>query len=250
MADLEVGAPVFVPTMLTDANTNTTSTSINDPSSQTAQYINIIRQSTDEFVLVTAGDSRSVVEYEDVRFHGGLVQVVGTLLVPPRALAPTARAWFTDLDAFLGALYATGLVDELGPSASRVTVFAPHDAAFQRVAGALDSLSPDEMRDVLAYHVVPGEVLYSPDLRNGSHWHTLSGSGRDGEPGEPISIWLTAAGNNRYVDSSQIVDPDILIANGVIHMYVSPLPLPNFPAFIGRLVKAVETERESTADQN
>lgn len=225
VADLELGDPVFVPTLL--ANTNA---SIDSTANQTAQSITIIRQSSDEVVLVTGGDSRSVVEDEDVRFHGGLIQVVSTLLVPPRALAPTARTWFTDLNAFLGALYATGLIDALDSSAaggSRVTVFAPHNNAFQRVAGALDVLSPDELRDVLAYHIVPDEVLYSTHLRNASHWPTLAG-GRNSTLGQPISIWLTAVGNSRYVDSSQIVDPDILIANGVMHMYVL-LPSPASP---------------------
>lgn len=222
MADLELSTPVFVPTLLVTTNSsNDTADAAGDVAS--GQHMTIIRQTSDEVVLVTAGDSRSVVEEEDVCFHGGLVQVVGTLLVPPRALEPTARAWFTDLQAFLGALYATGLVDDIGSeNGSSFTIFAPQNGAFQRVAGALALLSPDELRDVLAYHVVPDEILYSTSLRNGSHWPTLAG-GRDSASGEPISIWLTAAGNNRYVDSSQILDPDILIANGVMHMYVSPI---------------------------
>lgn len=43
---------------------------------------------------------------------------------------------------------------------------------------------------------------------NGTSWATLGGK----------NVTVTVAGNNRYIASSQILDPDILIGFGVIHM--------------------------------
>lgn len=148
----------------------------------------------------------------DIEFSDGMVHVVDTLLVPPFRLEPSCRDYYPIMRAFLAALYRAGLVDQLA-GARDVTVFAPWDAAFQVTSGALAALRPAELRDVLAYHVVPGRVLYSTDLRNATTWPTLAR-----RAGAPLNVTATFAGNNRYIDSSHILHADILIANGVLHM--------------------------------
>lgn len=159
-----MGKPALVPTLLfNDSWTNVTG----------GQRATIIKQSEDEVIVVTGKDSRSVVEREDIHFHGGLIHVVDTVLVPPYQLAPTCRIWFKELQAFLGALYQTGLYDEAS-TAEDVTIFAPQNSAFQLTSGALAGLSHEDLRNVLAYHIVPNNLLYSTDIQNATQWPTLA----------------------------------------------------------------------------
>jgi len=67
-----------------------------------------------------------------------------------------------DHTTLVAAVKAAGLVDTLA-SGGPFTVFAPTDAAFAKLpAGTVDSLlrpaSRDQLRALLAYHVVPGKV--------------------------------------------------------------------------------------------
>jgi len=157
--------------------------------------------------------ARSTLLDQDLAFTGGLVQVVDTLLVPPSRLEPTCRDAYSDLKAFLGALYTAGLVETFAETPN-VTIFAPRNAAFQLLAGTLSGLARDDLARVLSYHVIPGRLVGSPDLSNGTRLTTLA---KDAA-GSSLDVLITQTGNNRYVDSAQLVQPDILVANGVVHM--------------------------------
>ncbi|ROW13658.1 hypothetical protein VPNG_04506 [Cytospora leucostoma] len=204
---VEVGIPHFAPTLLVDrASTNITG----------GQRVIIHNQGNDEIVFTSGADTRSTVIEGDIEFSDGMVHVVDTLLVPPFRLEPSCRDYHPIMRAFLAALYQTDLIDQFA-NTQDVTIFAPWDAAFQVTSGALTALQPSELRDILTYHIVPGKVLYSTDLKNATTWPTLAH--HPGEPtGPPVNVTATFAGNNRYIDSSHILHADILIANGVLHM--------------------------------
>lgn len=205
--DVDISEPLFPSTLLFNQTwTNITS----------GQRVALIRQQEDEVVLVSAFDSRSLVEKQnrDIHFFGGVIQPIDTLLVPPLSLSITTRTWFESMSALLGALYKVGLADEV-MEAQNVTIFAPDNQAFKKTFGALSELSLAELRNVLAYHIVPNKVLYSLDLQEQSQFPTRATSI---DKAEPVNVTILMAGNNRYVDSSQILDPDVLIANGVVHM--------------------------------
>lgn len=202
---IEVGIPVFIPTLLKDSgSTNITG----------GQRVIINNQGNDEVVFTSGADSRSTVVEGDIAFSDGVIHIVDTILAPPSRLEPVCRVYYPIMRAFLAALYQTGLIEPFAGTRD-VTIFAPWDAAFQLTSGALSALQPSELRDVLTYHIVPGRVLYSADLDNATSWPTLSQPG--GAVG-PVNVTVTFSGNNRYVDSSQILHADILVANGVVHM--------------------------------
>lgn len=216
--DLQVVEPHFVQTMLLNQSwTNVTG----------GQCVKLMRQDEEEVFLVSGLDSRSMIDYQnrDIYFFEGFMQPVDTLLVPPLPLAETIRARVPSMSAFLGALYKTGLADEV-MQAKDVTIFAPDNQAFQRTFEALDELTLDEFRNVLAYHIIPDRVLYSNELQHQGQFPTRATL--DNDEAEPIKITISSAGNHRYIDSSAVQDPDIMIANGVVHMQASPILLPNF----------------------
>jgi len=103
----------------------------------------------------------------------------------------------------------------LGPALDghrQLTVFAPTDAAFERLFTALgvsgvDQIPVDTLRAVLLYHVAPGNrdssaVLDSSRIRTLSKGF-LTPSVHDGSP---------------WINGARIVIPDVRASNGVIHV--------------------------------
>jgi transforming growth factor-beta-induced protein len=199
------GPTTFASSLLTDpAYTNVTG----------GQKVLINKQPGDVVVFTSGAGSRATLVDGDIAFKGGLIQVIDTLMVPPSRLEPTMRVAYKDLTAFLAALYAADLVPSFADS-TNVTIFAPRNSAFQLLAGTLTNLTKEALARVLNYHIVPGQVLLSPQLTNGTNL-TTAATDAAGNPG--VKAHVLRAGNNAYVDRSQIIQPDILIANGVVHM--------------------------------
>jgi uncharacterized surface protein with fasciclin (FAS1) repeats len=105
------------------------------------------------------------------------------------------------------AVEAADLVDLLkaeGP----YTVFAPVDAAFERMPeGALDQLLEDvsRLKKILAYHVVSGDVR-TDNLIEIDEAPTVEGS-----------VLVINSCNGYKVNQAIVLQPDILADNGVIH---------------------------------
>jgi uncharacterized surface protein with fasciclin (FAS1) repeats len=108
------------------------------------------------------------------------------------------------------ALQAAGLVETL-KSAGPYTVFAPTDAAFDKLpAGKLENwLKPEnkaELLSVLKYHVTPGRVL-AADVGKLSQTKT--------EQGETAKIRMS--GSKVTINDANVTLTDIASSNGVIH---------------------------------
>ncbi|KAK8008179.1 hypothetical protein PG991_010730 [Apiospora marii] len=205
------GAPVFAPTLLTDPRWTNLSAG--------GQLVRADKQ-PDGFVALTSGSGSrsSLVPFSkdgrrDLRFAGGIVQAVDNLLVPPTALNETLTA-YSDL-SFLGALYAAGLYDEFATcgASGNCTIFAPSVRAFRAVNSTLASLSRDDLIKVLRYHMVPGQVLTSNLLSNGT---TLPSALASGSAQKQLQV--RRAGNYLYLNSAHVVQQDLLFANGVVHL--------------------------------
>ena len=96
-------------------------------------------------------------------------------------------------------------------------------------------MSPSELSKLLDYHIVPGKhfVGYSANLPNA----TILKS-RQGE-----NLTITFASNSLFVNSARVLQEDILISNGVLHVIdnvldynasnVKPVPaIPTQPAVL------------------
>ena len=115
-----------------------------------------------------------------------------------------ARGNFTTL---VRTLKQTGLAETLRGQRA-YTLFAPTDAAFDALpAGTLDSLSADQLRRVLRYHVV-SERVSAEDAATGGQIKTAQGG----------SLTLEQVNGGLTVNGAAISEADIETSNGVIHV--------------------------------
>ncbi len=108
------------------------------------------------------------------------------------------------------AVKAAGLVETLsGPGP--FTVFAPTDAAFQKLPkGTLEDLLKPENKEklvaILTYHVIPGKVM-AADVKT-MKAKTVNGTEAD----------IKVEGNAVTIDGAKVTKTDIPASNGVIHV--------------------------------
>jgi transforming growth factor-beta-induced protein len=120
-----------------------------------------------------------------------------------------------EFDELIGAVTALGLVDALDGQ-RQFTVFAPTDAAFEALyaqvgvadlGGLVAALGVDTVRDVVLYHVAPGERL-SGTVATADQVNTLNG--------EKIPVEVTSSGV--HLDEATLLQADVDVDNGVIHV--------------------------------
>lgn len=132
----------------------------------------------------------------------------GLLTIPPNVSTVAQEA---NLTAFLGAVNATNLTEAVNTTPD-LTIFAPNNAAFQNISSVLANISTEDAASVLQYHVINGTVAYSSTLANGSV-PTLGGD----------NVTITIIDGEVFVNRARVINSDILLANGVLHVLDSVL---------------------------
>jgi uncharacterized surface protein with fasciclin (FAS1) repeats len=120
------------------------------------------------------------------------------------------------LTAFAGALQRAGVESPIN-NARDVTVFAPVNDGFSAIGTLVDSMTSEQLAQVLNYHVVQGKVLYSWLITAGTHVTVQGGS-----------LNLKVVNGEMFVNGAKIISSDVLVGNGVVHVldaYVQPLSL-------------------------
>ena len=95
-------------------------------------------------------------------------------------------------------------------TATDLTLFIPNNDAFQQLGTAFESMPLSELAKVLDYHVVNGSnfIGYSSNLPNATILKTRQGG----------NLTITFASNSLFVNSARVLQEDILISNGVMHV--------------------------------
>lgn len=134
-----------------------------------------------------------------------MIHIIDKVLTVPMNLSSTALA--ADLRALVGAVTEADLATGLD-GMTNITVFAPNDAAFAAIGSATGSLSKKQLTDILSYHVVPGVIGYSSGLKNDMSLKTAEGK----------EVKVRIDDDGVFVNGAKVVVPDVLIANGVVHV--------------------------------
>jgi len=180
---------------------------------------------------VTFNDDINVVAV-DIIASNGVIHVIDNVLIPPDNIVDIAsnNAEFSTLVSLLST-QGIDLVSTLSGDGP-FTVFAPTNDAFDRL-GDVD-LTTDELKNVLLYHVSPGNYRFS-DIVKKDELDTAFESEGVAQMIEVIVhrfwVWITGVsvkGDANGGDSTVIV-ADILAANGFIHV-IDEVLLPNLPS--------------------
>lgn len=155
------------------------------------------------------------------------MHVIDTVFIPPQDFTTSASSF--NLSSTPGAFFAgpTLLEDftDIGPS---LTIFAPNNDAFQNIASSLSSLRIQDLTALLEYHVIPSNStpFYSSKLPNGLPY-----------PSDPYTIYnktelttlqgksvsITFSFNSLFINQARVVQSDLLLSNGVLHIIDSVL---------------------------
>ncbi|GAB2839936.1 fasciclin domain-containing protein [Ferruginibacter profundus] len=160
----------------------------------------------------------------DIAADNGVIHRLAKALNKPSGnIVATAQAAGSGLDSLVKAIVrannATGgdpnLINTL--STATITVFAPTNAAFTQLLGALSLTDINQipvatLLAVLRYHVVGGRA-FSSDLANGP-LTMLAG----GNTTISLTAGATIKGNGNGANASNIVATNIMARNGVVHV--------------------------------
>lgn len=115
---------------------------------------------------------------------------------------------YRQLDTLISLVTTYGLADTLNGN-RQFTVFAPTDAAFAELFAVVDpsTLTADQIRSVLLYHVLPGRkdsgaVVSSDSLK------TMNGQRLD----------VTVNADGVFVNQAEVIAVDVKTSNGIIHV--------------------------------
>ena len=144
----------------------------------------------------------------DVAAGNGVIHAIDKVLIPPGVLNVVQMAQANPLfSSLVSAVVAADLQGTLG-GAGPFTVFAPTNAAF---AAAPQNLSIAQLRTVLAYHVLPAQVL-SSQIPFDTPVATVATQTIRFVAGNPPTIRDTTA------TPAAITAVDVRASNGVIHV--------------------------------
>ena len=113
---------------------------------------------------------------------------------------------------------------------SSQTIFAPSDAAFAKLAeGTLKNLTTKQKRSIVSRHIVEGKTILAADVESGpieTYYGLL--------PTRYLDLIKTDTGGVQISYKNNIINvvtPDVMASNGVIHV-IDKLILPGkFPTF-------------------
>lgn len=182
------------------------------------QTVTALNQS-DLFITVDGGEvtvnGNSNVFLADVSAANGVIHAVDTVLLPDEYgnVVDNASKRYQ-----FSSLVEAGLVPALSDEGATLTVFAPTNSAFGNLPdGLIESLSPEQLGEILAYHVFAEAAVQSGDLAAEQTIESLSGE----------NIYVTADAEGVTVNGrSGVVAADVVSTNGVIHG-IDEVLLPN-----------------------
>lgn len=153
----------------------------------------------------------------DVEASNGVIHVVDSVILPDAfgdVVDNAAKRYF--LTTLVEVVAQQGLADALRDEGT-FTVFAPTNEAFAAIADVLPTLTPEQVTEVLLYHVVSARVL-SSDLQPQQEVPTLNG--------QTISVTVDGSGVTINGEAS-VTTADVDGTNGVIHV-IDTVLIPDF----------------------
>ncbi|KAI4169824.1 MAG: hypothetical protein LQ343_005373 [Gyalolechia ehrenbergii] len=181
------------------------------------QMVGGVQQAGPVNVFTSGMGTRSTLVTPDLRFTGGIVHVIDNFLIPPQTFTQTVPQF--NLTAAGGAVENASLADYVN-TRKDLTIFVPQNMAFQALGGTLESMPSSQLQRILDYHIVNSSTVgYSTNIPNGTVLRTRAGQ----------NLTITFASNSLFVNQARVLQQDLLLSNGVMHVIDNFLD-PNAPS--------------------
>lgn len=165
--------------------------------------------------MLTFGGANIVMK--DIHTTNGIIHVidavvVGEVEIPAHMSLVEVAVANGNFTTLASALQSTGLDSVLGDLDNNYTVFAPTDAAFAKLpAGTLDSLTNEQLSDILLYHVLPNKVMSDAAISLTQTTDNITTTA------EGSSIALSFVNSMLFANGAKVSAADVMATNGVIH---------------------------------
>ncbi|MEW6990995.1 fasciclin domain-containing protein [Colwelliaceae bacterium 6441] len=184
---------------------------------ETASMANIelkINAATD---MLTFGGANIIIK--DIYTTNGIIHVidavvVGDVEIPAPAMSIVDVAVSNgSFSTLVSALQSTGLDTTLADLDNNFTVFAPTDEAFAKLpAGTLESLTAEQLANILLYHVLPGKVMADGAISVAQSAENMV------EVANGDKVSLSFVDSTLYVNGATVTSADVMADNGIIHV--------------------------------
>ena len=175
--------------------------------------------------------NQSLISMANIQTDNGLLHYLDGVLMAPVADTTTILGLIRERPELL---ILNQLIDSAGlagslTGASKLTVFAPTDAAFAALSsGALDSLmqQPEVLSQLLRYHATAG-LHPASSLMDGDLLTSLEGD----------ALSITRVDSNIWVNDAKIIMTDLTAGNGIVHLIDVVLRIPEDTTTIMDLIR-------------
>ncbi|MGF1669062.1 MAG: fasciclin domain-containing protein [Balneolaceae bacterium] len=159
----------------------------------------------DESVLINGA---STVIAADIEAENGVIHAVDQVLLPNAFVdVVDIAAKDFNLSTLVELVIEAGLVESL-KSEGPFTIFAPVNSAFEEISETLETLTQEQVTNVLTFHVVPQRIL-STDLTPQQTVETVNGE----------ELEIVVDGESVTVNgTTSVITVDLEGTNGVIHL--------------------------------
>ena len=155
---------------------------------------------------------------KDIYTTNGIIHVidavvVGDVEVPAPAMSLTDVAIGNgNFSTLVSALQSTGLASSLANVDNTFTVFAPTDAAFDKLPeGTLENLTTEQLTDILLYHVLSGKVMADGAISIAQSMENMA------EMANGSNASLSYLDSTLFINGAKVSIADVMAENGVIH---------------------------------
>ncbi|KAK7186440.1 hypothetical protein DPSP01_002127 [Paraphaeosphaeria sporulosa] len=177
------------------------------------QYNGLVKNG-DDVCILSGEQTISTVTQADIKLGDGItIHKIDTVLSfgPPLQLY-TYRAGYLAMNAALEAadlgidIGLTG-ADEKGLNISDFTIFIPKNDALSSIGSVLETADKNTLQQVLKYHIIPNNVIFSPSLGN----VTIPSL-----QGDNLTFTVLPDGS-AWVNNAKITFANAILYNGIAH---------------------------------
>lgn len=155
---------------------------------------------------------------KDIYTTNGIIHVIDAVVIGDVEV-PTPAMNLTDVaigngnfSTLVSALQSTGLASTLANVDNTFTVFAPTDAAFDKLPeGTLENLTTEQLTDILLYHVLSGKVMADGAISIAQSMENMP------EMANGSNASLSFLNSTLFINGAKVSIADVMAENGVIH---------------------------------